>query len=365
MSEKYMVNVGLDQRSYPIYIQRNSLKKWVEKLEEHVKGRQCLIISDSNVYAIYADKIIQTLSDAGAILYASVFPAGEHSKCMDRLGKLYHKVASAGIGRDAIIIALGGGVTGDLAGFLAATWMRGIDFIQVPTTLLAMVDSSVGGKTGIDLPEGKNLVGAFWQPKCVLIDPDFLKTLPERERIGALAEVIKYGVIYDHRFFALLEKNVEKLKSFDLDFVTDLITRSCQIKAEVVEADEEETKGIRDILNFGHTFGHAIEKATQFETYSHGEAVAIGMCFACQLARQLEMLDPSEADRVENLIQAVGLPTHAKGVNYDDLVRAFSLDKKNRQGAMRWVLPEAIGNVRVVKVTNINEIEDVIRARIN
>lgn len=362
MADKYLVNVNLDDRSYPIYIQRNSLKKWTTYLSDFLNNRQCMIISDSNTYALYADRLLDMLSHTNSVLYASVFPAGETSKNLDRVSRFYHKLASVGLKRDAVILALGGGVTGDMAGFVAATWMRGIDFIQVPTSLLAMVDSSVGGKTGIDLPEGKNLVGAFLQPKCVLIDPDFLKTLPSRDRVSALAEIIKYGVIYDHRLFASLEQNLDKIRDFDLDFMTDLIVRSCQIKADIVASDETESRGIRDILNFGHTFGHALERATHYEVYLHGEAVAVGMCVATTLAQRLGLLDPSDADRIIRLIEAAGLPIHPVAISPDTVWDAFALDKKVRSSGQRWVLPDAIGKVRVllIKDDDLNELKSVV-----
>lgn len=364
MATEYLVNVSLEERSYPIHIQRNSFKRWGERLYDRVNGRRCLIISDSNVYALYADKIVDALSQAGAYLYASVFPAGEQSKSLDRVGKMYHKAASAGLGRDALIIALGGGVTGDIAGFVAATWMRGIDFIQIPTSLLAMVDSSVGGKTGVDLPEGKNLVGAFWQPREVLIDPDMLKTLPDREITCGLAEIIKYGVIEDARFFTQLENNAGRIMKRDLDYYTDMIIRSCQIKADVVAADEREG-GRRAILNYGHTFGHALEAAGGFGAYNHGEAVSVGMCLAADLSVSLGMMDLAAANRIESLLRSAGLPVYAEG-DYaaETLIRLIGMDKKNRQGSVRWVLPEAIGRVSVVSDVPMDKVQDVIRGRI-
>lgn len=364
MATKYRVNVDLDSRSYPIHIQRNSFKRWDLLLNPMVEGRRCLIISDSNVYALYADKIVETLANAGAYIYASVFPAGEQSKNLDRLGKVYHKAASAGIGRDAVIIALGGGVTGDIAGFVAATWMRGIDFIQIPTSLLAMVDSSVGGKTGVDLPEGKNLVGAFWQPKSVLIDPDCLKTLPEREIICGLAEIIKYGVIADGRFFNLLEMNIEKIRNRDLDFYTDMITRSCQIKAEIVSADERES-GMRALLNFGHTFGHAIEALSNFDGLSHGEAVAIGMMTAADLAVGCGLFSHADARRLEDLLCAVGLPVYAEGgFDVDKIMQTLGLDKKNKNAKIRWVLPLSFGHAELFADIDENRMRDAIRGRL-
>lgn len=365
MGTKYRVNVNLADRSYPIHIQRNSFKRWDILLNPMLEGRQCLIISDSNVYSLYADKIVEMLSGAGAYIYASVFPAGEQAKSLDRLGKVYHKAASAGIGRDAVIVALGGGVTGDIAGFVAATWMRGIDFIQIPTSLLAMVDSSVGGKTGVDLPEGKNLVGAFWQPKAVLIDPDCLKTLPDREIICGLAEIIKYGVIDDGRFFNQLEMNVDKIRARDPDFYTDMITRSCQIKAKVVAEDERES-GCRAMLNLGHTFGHALEALNHFDgVLSHGEAVSIGMAAAAEMSVACGLFKSEEAARLENLLTAVGLPVYAHG-NYsvDEVMKAIGLDKKNKNSQKRWVLPLRFGEAALISDLSETLMQDVIRGRI-
>lgn len=363
MSKKYKVNVNLAERSYGIFIQRNGLKSWPEQLTPLIQGKKCLIISDGNVYNILADKIVEMLSETGTFLYANVFPAGESSKNLARLDKVYHKVASAGLDRDAIIIALGGGVTGDIAGFVAATWMRGIDYVQIPTSLLAMVDSSVGGKTGIDLPEGKNLVGAFWQPKMVLIDPAFLKTLPRREILCGLAEIIKYGVIEDGRLFEQLERNIEQIEQLDIDFFTDIITRSCQIKAQIVEADEREA-GIRAHLNYGHTFGHALEMVTGFSRLTHGEGVSIGMCMAADMALKMGLISIADAERQERLLKALGLLTHISNVETQAIVDAMFFDKKAKQSQLRFVLPEAIGKVSLHTVTDMTLVQEVVNGRI-
>jgi 3-dehydroquinate synthase len=263
--------------------------------------------------------------------------------------KLYHEAVSDTLDRKSVIVALGGGVVGDIAGFLAATYMRGIDFIQIPTTLLAMVDSSVGGKTGVDLPEGKNLVGAFWQPKAVFIDPDTLATLPEREIKCGLAEVVKYGMILDEDFFCFLEKHTKELNSLDTECFTEVIARCCALKAGVVEDDEREESGRRAILNYGHTFAHAIEVVKGYENINHGEAVAVGMCMAASLAVADCRLDDAAELRQENLLRALHLPCSISGVKASEICSAMHKDKKAKQGRLRFILPDTVGDVTLVE----------------
>jgi len=264
---------------------------------------------------------------------------------------LCRAAAAAGLERGSLIVALGGGVTGDLAGFAAAIYMRGIACIQLPTSLLAMVDASVGGKTGADLPEGKNLVGAFWQPARVLVDPACLTTLPLRELRNGLAEMVKYGMILDARLFALLEANLDRLLRPDLEFYAEAIARCCSLKAAVVAADERES-GTRAILNYGHTFGHAIEAAQNYRGLAHGEAVAVGMVMAANLAEAGGELSAEVARRQRELLAAIGLPTSVAGIDPETILTAMSRDKKVAHGELRLVVPRAIGQVELRPVAD-------------
>ncbi|HSR88618.1 MAG TPA: 3-dehydroquinate synthase, partial [Pontiella sp.] len=265
----------------------------------------------------------------------------------DRVFELYSRCIEAGLDRKSFIVALGGGVIGDLAGYVAATYLRGIPFVQVPTSLLAMVDSSVGGKTGINLPEGKNLVGAFYQPQRVLADLQALKTLPAREYRAGLAEVVKYGIIFDAPFFDFLEENIEKISDVgNVDLLANVVGRCCEIKADVVAKDEREG-GLRAILNFGHTAGHALEKAAGYGEYVHGEAVAIGSVFAARASVALTGLAQGECDRIEKMFTDLGLPVKAPEYSWPELRNALSVDKKTVGGMPRFVLASKIGTVSI------------------
>ena len=341
------VTVELSDRSYPIRIGSGILDD-PENLAPHVRDRRCFLVTDSNVFPLFAKKAVEAVLNAGAAGIASyTFPAGEESKHLGTILEICREAARAGLDRKSVILALGGGVTGDMAGFSAAVYMRGIDFIQLPTTLLAMVDSSVGGKTGVDLPEGKNLVGAFHQPKAVLIDTGFLKTLPPRQYLCGLAEILKTAAILDADFFARLESNTERIKRMDPDFTAEMVKRCCELKASVVAQDEREGS-LRAILNYGHTYGHAIESASGF-TMLHGEAVAIGMRMAAELAVRLGVMQRKEADRQAALIRAAGLPDSA---DYDPaaVFSALFKDKKTLGGALRFVFTPETGKAEIRKV---------------
>ena len=318
------------------------------KLEDFVSGRKVLIITDSNVEKLYAKKVKHKIEQVCSEVHIAVFPAGEPSKTLATVETLYHKTVDFQLDRSSVTVALGGGVTGDLAGFFAATYMRGMDFIQIPTTLLAMVDSSVGGKTGVDLPEGKNLVGAFWQPKLVLIDPETLKTLPKREIRCGLAEVIKYGMIMDEEFFCFIENHTAEINALDLECLSTIIARCCTLKAQIVTEDEREESGRRAILNYGHTFAHAVESVKGFENINHGEAVAIGMCMAANLAVSDNRLDDAAELRQENLLRSLSLPCSVDGVKPSEIHAAMQRDKKVLNDRIRFVLPDTIGEVTLV-----------------
>lgn len=337
------ITVNLKERSYPILIGAK-----LEGLGRYLKPRglskKALVVTNTTVGRLYLKKAVRGLEAAGFKTASIAIPDGERYKTLATVSKIYSAMLKAGLDRRSPVIALGGGVVGDAAGFAAATYMRGLPLVQVPTTLLAMVDSSVGGKTGADLREGKNLVGAFHQPIAVWIDTRTLKTLPMGEFRNGLAEVIKYGVIRDPELFRYVEKTIFRMpKSFDYT-----ISACCRIKADVVSKDEFERRGVREILNYGHTFGHAIEALTGYRAYTHGEAVAIGMNMAARLAVKLKMLPEKDAARIESLLFNSWLPTSVEGkVRPDAVLRAMARDKKAVGGKLRLVLPVRIGKVAV------------------
>ncbi len=337
------VRVQVPEKEYDIYIGAHIYD--TISLPQ-VNNKHCLIVTDSNVGPLYQEQVKALLNRNGANQVDTVdFPAGEESKTLTTMQKFYSTAAQKGLDRKSIIIALGGGVSGDMAGFLAASYMRGIDFIQFPTSLLAMVDSSVGGKVGIDLPEGKNLVGAFWQPLAVVVDLNTLTTLPAREVKSGLAEVVKYGMIYDSDFLTFLELNMKAITNLDLAVLSEVVSICCQIKAKVVSEDEKE-QGIRAILNYGHTFGHSIEMLGGFSLLNHGEGVAIGMNMAAQLSVNNGLIDAKLAQRQKTILTDIGLPITVAGLEAKDILKGMYSDKKVEAGKIRLVLPKGpAGNV--------------------
>lgn len=342
-----IVNVPLGERSYSIYIGDKLLAQLGSHCASLKLGNRCAIISDSSVIKHLLKPAVQSLKEAGFDPVWVTVPAGEKSKSLKFVEKCHNELAAARLERKSFVVALGGGVIGDLAGFVAATYLRGIPFVQVPTTLLAQVDSSVGGKTGVNLRAGKNLVGAFYQPKLVLCDLPALATLPDREFRAGLAEVIKYGIIYDAMLFAKLERDMEKVLARDTKILTEVVARCCQIKAEVVSQDETES-GLRAILNFGHTVGHAIEAISGYGKYLHGEAISIGQIAAAKISSELTGLPPSDVDRIERLFKRTGLPTaiQLNAPQRQKLFAAMRLDKKVSGGEIKFVLAEKIGGVK-------------------
>jgi 3-dehydroquinate synthase len=340
------VKVPLGQRSYDIRIGPGLLDSLGSACSRLNLGRRCAIITDSNVGPHYARKAQHSLNQAGFEPFVLTVPAGETAKSITTVADCYAGLAAQRLERKSFIVALGGGVVGDLAGFVAATYLRGIPFVQVPTTLLAQVDSSVGGKTGVNLPAGKNLVGAFYQPRLVLCDLDTFKTLPDREYRSGLAEVIKYGIIYDRALFKKLEQVMPQLLERDGTVLTRVVARCCQIKAEVVGQDETES-GLRAILNFGHTIGHALEAISRYGKYLHGEAISIGQVAAAYLSAELLGLAPGQAWRIKRLFDAAGLPTavRLRTGDINALFDAMKLDKKVSAGEVRFVLARRIGEV--------------------
>jgi 3-dehydroquinate synthase len=347
----HAIRVELGERSYEIIIQNELIGHVGETIKAKLTGRRCLVVSDRNVGPKYGPKLAKSLQTAGFDGSLAELPPGESAKTLDVVKFLYDRCLDANLDRESCLIALGGGVIGDLTGFVAATFYRGIAFVQVPTTLLAMVDAAIGGKTGVDHPRAKNAIGAFHQPKAVLIDPVTLKTLPDAELRAGLAEVIKYGVIDDAELFAYCEQNRERLLNKDADALAHVIERSAAIKARIVSQDElERSGGVRALLNLGHTFGHAIESATNYQAYLHGEGVALGMVLAAQLAVEQQLLAPADRERIAALICATGLPVKLKSSDpdADTLYAAMFKDKKMSAGKLRFVLPEKIGAARVM-----------------
>jgi 3-dehydroquinate synthase len=341
-----IVKVPLGNRSYDIKIGTGLLARVGRECAQLPLSRRCAIISDRNVAPRYGKAAQEALARAGFAAGFVTLPAGEMAKSLKVLESCYDQLAAQRLERKSFIVALGGGVVGDLAGFVAATYLRGLPFVQVPTTLLAQVDSSVGGKVGLNLNAGKNLVGAFHQPRLVLCDLDTLASLPLRQYRAGLAEVIKYGIIYDAGLFRRLERDLPKLLRRDPRTLAAVVARCCQIKAEVVRQDETES-GVRAILNFGHTLGHALEAISHYGKYLHGEAIAIGQVVAAKLSAQVLGLSPGEVERIERLFRRAGLPTQLN-LNAPDkrkLLPAMQLDKKVSGGEIKFVLPRRIGAV--------------------
>ncbi len=337
------LSVDLGDRSYPIRIGLGLLDD-PEHLAGQLAGRTAIVVSDENVAPLYLDRALKGALGAAARSEALVLPAGERHKTIETWQRVLQKLIDSGAQRDAVLVTLGGGVVGDLCGFAAAAYMRGIDFIQCPTTLLAQVDSSVGGKTAVNHPRGKNLIGAFHQPRAVLIDVGTLDTLSEREYAAGLAETVKYGIIGSPGFFDWMERRAPALAAREPRALIEAVRRACQAKAEIVIKDEREA-GVRALLNLGHTFGHALETETDYERLLHGEAVAIGMCLAARLAAALGRCPADVPLRLATLLQYFGLPTEVPDdLSPDALWHVMQLDKKNLAGRVRLVLPTAIGH---------------------
>jgi 3-dehydroquinate synthase len=358
--EPNRVRVELGERSYDIVIGDGLLSRAGEFLQGLSLGKRGVIITDSNVRPLFAKSLRGKLKRAGFETKLLAIPAGEESKSLRQANRLFGKLPALGLDRQSFVVALGGGVVGDLAGFVAATYLRGLPLVQVPTSLLAQVDSSVGGKVGVNLPEGKNLVGAFYQPRLVLADTATLKSLPERELRAGFAEVIKHGAIRDAEFFAWLERERDRVFRLEPDAVAHVVRRCCEIKAGVVSADERES-GLRAILNFGHTIGHAMEALADYVGLLHGEAIAMGMCCAARLSVKRAGLSEEEATRLRELIAASGLPVRL-GEKYrvEELLEAMSIDKKARAGKLRFVLLKRLGEPIVTDAVTDADIEEVV-----
>ena len=350
------IEVALGKRSYPIRIGDGILSGLGKALLPLGFDRKIALISNPTVYALYGDTVLSSLEGAGFSVSVISIPDGEEYKNLLWAEFIYGELLKARLERGSCLVALGGGVVGDITGYAASTYMRGIGCVQAPTTLLAQVDSSVGGKTGVNHALGKNMIGTFWQPSMVWIDTATLKTLPPAEFAAGMAEVIKYGVIKDKALFEYLERERDRIKGLDPASLGHITSRSCELKAEVVSLDEREGEsGLRAILNYGHTVGHALETLTRYEKYLHGEAVAIGMCIEAQLAEKKGILKPGLQGRIKSLISSYGLPTGIPAglISKEEMLKAMLLDKKVKGGRVRMALPEEIGAVRIETLSDL------------
>lgn len=353
------LTVSLGERSYPIFVGDVGFSdpaKLAEGLAPYLKGNQVAIITNETIAPLYLQQVQSALGNRQVDVFQ--MPDGESYKSLDTYTQVMDFLLEKKHNRSTCLIALGGGVVGDLCGFVAATFQRGVDFIQIPTTLLSQVDSSVGGKTAVNHPAGKNMIGAFYQPLAVFADISVLETLPDREYAAGLAEVVKYGIIYDADFFAWLEANAQALVQREKYALTHIITRSCEVKAAVVSEDEREG-GRRAILNYGHTFGHAIEKLLGYGRLLHGEAVSIGMVMAARLSVEFSGLALADSQRIEKLLQQLNLPVTLKGLelNAEAMIDAMGMDKKVVDGELRFVVADQMGSVRVASHVSVSALE--------
>jgi 3-dehydroquinate synthase len=344
------VHVDLGERGYPIVIGYDTLPKLGGEVVRRTGATRAMVVSVPAVSRRHGGAVMRSLREAGVKAKRFDVPDGDRSKNLRQVGRLYEAFLDAGADRSTVVVALGGGVVGDLAGFVAATLLRGLPFVQVPTTVLAMVDASVGGKTGVNLPRGKNLVGAFHQPKLVWIDAALLRTLPPRQRAAGTAEVVKHAAIRDARLFARLERDIERFLALEPEVLVPLLERNCEIKAEVVSRDERET-GLRMLLNFGHTLGHAIEALSGYRRILHGEAVSMGMVFAARRSEELGFAPEGTVARLAQLLVRAALPTELPPFPRRAYLGAMGVDKKKREGEIRFVVLRGIGGAEVVPLT--------------
>lgn len=352
--------IELGERSYDICIGAGILDTLGKRVRDLVQPSRAIIVSDSNVAPLYADRVAHSLQNAGIDSAVLSFPAGEDSKTLAQLGTLCEQMLDHRLDRKGVVIALGGGVTGDLAGFAAASFMRGVRFVQVPTSLLAMVDSSSGGKTGVNLPRGKNMVGAFHQPSLVWIDTTVLETLPRRELGCGLGEIVKHGIIRDRAYFDYVSDHADAILALDHDVLAETIHGSCRIKGEIVSADEREA-GCRALLNFGHTFGHAYESLSRY-AIPHGEAVAMGMVAACHAAERILGASPDLRAEVTDILKRLDLPPCAPDYAPGEVLASMFGDKKTEGGTLRLVLSVRIGEAQVCEISDTAPVQKAIQA---
>lgn len=347
------ITVGLGERSYKIVFGQGILAETGRFCRTLQTGNNVAVVTNPVVGAYYLEAVKAALADAGYAVHSVEIPDGEEYKSFETLKSIYDSLIEFGFDRSSFLIALGGGVVGDIAGFAAATYLRGIPFVQVPTTLLAQVDSSVGGKTGINHEKGKNLIGSFYQPGFVLIDTATLDTLPEREYLSGLAEVAKYGIVLDGALFDFMSENAGRLLDRDKESLLTVIKRSCAIKASIVEKDEKEA-GLRAVLNYGHTIGHAVETLTSYRKYSHGEAVAIGMAQAAKFSEFMGLSGSAETEKIIDLLKALRLPVEIPFFSQAEYIDALLHDKKAREGGINFVFNKGIGDFHISRVSDIH-----------
>ena len=352
------LDVDLGERSYPIYIGQDLLRD-AKLFRRHIASAQVMVVSNETVAPLYMQTLLDSLQ--GLQVEQVVLPDGEKYKMLEILNRIFDQLLEKHFDRGCTLIALGGGVIGDMTGFAAACYQRGVNFIQVPTTLLSQVDSSVGGKTGVNHPLGKNMIGAFYQPQAVIIDIDTLKTLPPRELSAGLAEVIKHGIIKDAEYFSWLESHMQDLRDLDPEALAHAVKGSCVIKSRVVSADEREA-GQRALLNFGHTFGHAIETGMGYGNWLHGEAVGAGMCMAARMSRRLGWLSAEEETRITELIAAAGLPTAPPELSSERFMELMAVDKKVMAGKLRLVLLQGIGKALISEDFSIEILQETLQS---
>jgi len=342
-----IINVNLGLRSYRIIVESGAVATVGAHLRDLGVGSRAALVSDAAIGSLYGKTVVRSLEGAGFSVALVEVPEGEAAKTLAVAGQCWNELLALGLDRTSTVLALGGGAVGDVAGFVAATYMRGVNFVQVPTTVLAQVDASIGGKTAIDHPNAKNLIGAFHQPRLVLVDPAVVRSLPEREYRSGVAEIVKHGIVLDADYFAEVERDAAALCARDLPVVERIIGGSCRLKASVVERDERESE-LRHVLNYGHTIGHALEAATGYARFAHGEAVALGIVAEARLARRLGLASEDTVARQERLLLAVGLPVKAEAIDTDAVVAAIGRDKKARDGRVPFVLAPRIGAFRLV-----------------
>jgi len=351
-SEVKSLKVDLGERSYDIYFGKGILTDAGKLCRDSKLGERAMVVTNATIGGYYLEPLKESLVKEGIAVTSLEIPEGEQFKNIETLKYIYDSLVSENMDRASFLVALGGGVIGDISGFAAATYLRGISFVQVPTSLLAQVDSSVGGKTGINHEKGKNLIGAFHQPRLVIIDANTLDTLPDREFISGLAEIVKYGIVYDKNFFDFISGNVGKLLDRDKDCLMSVVKRSCEIKASVVVKDERES-GLRATLNFGHTIGHAVESLTEYKTYLHGEAVSIGMAQAARISEKMGYSDEADTEKIVSLLEKMRLPVNLPPFSAGAYVDVILHDKKVKDGIITFVLNNGIGAYSLVKISDL------------
>ena len=351
-----VISVNLGPRSYAIVVEPGALATVGVRLRALGVGTRAVVVTDTDVLHLHGAAVTKSLQEAGFSVTTLEVPAGEAAKTLAVAERCWDRLLAAGADRTSTILALGGGAVGDLAGFVAAAYMRGVNFVQLPTTVLAQVDASIGGKTAVDHPKAKNLIGAFHQPRLVVVDPAVVRTLGDREFRSGLAEIVKHGIVLDVAYFDDVERSAAALQGRDLETLTRIIGGSCRLKAGVIERDPEERSELRYALNAGHTIGHALEAATHYERWTHGEAVALGLAADAHLAERLGVSTGATTRRQETLLAAVGLPVRAPGVDAEAVVKAVAHDKKSRDGRVPFVLAPAIGTFRVVYDVGLDDV---------